>query len=579
MVETILKNSPDLTVEPAVHQDDGQKNLFGLQIFESVMVNCCYQMGDWWARGRGTLLEEFVLFTFRIILKVIVGKLASRCGRRLHAALFIFTEIIIVLSTTLPAAIGTRSVWPSKLLLLAMLKPLFTVVIAKIIGVILVLAACIIAIVIILFKIFVVERVYPKNITNDIPRPGASALNALLEYGGQSEDMMLALLDTGLSLGDINKLDGYACRIWIWATARGYLRVARRLLCQGMTVGPDDPALWRAAGGGHSDMVQFLIANDVKVNPSDPSSMEPPLLATARGLSNPDTSSRHLSVISILLDSGAAINATDANGRTALSFAIAPCAKEALILLINAGADPHIADKSGKTPLHYSACESDREGLALLIRAGADPNVADKDGMIPLHYAARASIDDTESIFRIALLITAGSDVNAFDMQGTSALTYMAWSGDCPQGMNLLIDVGADVNGGGGSYGSPLIAAARYASIDMIEMLIQAGADINFQGGKTWHSAVFATLDRPDLKYHGRFDALAVLLKHGADISLENAKGQEALQEAASYLGVNSQEGLIRILLERPRQPRMPFAGISTRFTSVIEFTKPYVPT
>jgi len=86
-------------------------------------------------------------------------------------------------------------------------------------------------------------------------------------------------------------------------------------------------------------------------------------------------------------NSCATINSTDTNDRTALSFAIAPCAKEALMLPINAGADPRIADKSGKTPLHYSARESDREDLALLIRAGADPNVADEDGMIPLHYA------------------------------------------------------------------------------------------------------------------------------------------------------------------------------------------------
>lgn len=49
--------------------------------------------------------------------------------------------------------------------------------------------------------------------------------------------------------------------------------------------------------------------------------------------------------------------------------------------------------------------------------------------------------------------------------------------------VEILIEVGADVNGGDGVFGSALQAAAFSGNEEIAEILIKAGADVNATGG------------------------------------------------------------------------------------------------
>lgn len=81
------------------------------------------------------------------------------------------------------------------------------------------------------------------------------------------------------------------------------------------------------------------------------------------------------------------VNATDNEGRTALSLAAEGNSAAAITLFAGAGASLDAVDAKGRTALHYAAEKNDAEAVAALIAAGADVSVADAQGHTPLALA------------------------------------------------------------------------------------------------------------------------------------------------------------------------------------------------
>jgi uncharacterized protein len=91
------------------------------------------------------------------------------------------------------------------------------------------------------------------------------------------------------------------------------------------------------------------------------------------------------SVVQLLLQRGAAVNARDASNTTPLMHA-----KSAAVvkLLLAAGADAAAADISDNSVLHYLANSGVTAGaICLLLRAGADPTAVDNNGSTAAHIA------------------------------------------------------------------------------------------------------------------------------------------------------------------------------------------------
>jgi ankyrin repeat protein len=122
------------------------------------------------------------------------------------------------------------------------------------------------------------------------------------------------------------------------------------------------------------------------------------------------------------------IDATDANGGTALSEAVIQGNHDNLLRLLGSRASVNVEVTTERyTPLILAAMRNDAFAIALLIDAGADVNAADKTGTTVLMWAAYSS-DQGPSV-AVDTLLRAGADVTAKNRGGENALALAAWHG------------------------------------------------------------------------------------------------------------------------------------------------------
>jgi ankyrin repeat protein len=84
------------------------------------------------------------------------------------------------------------------------------------------------------------------------------------------------------------------------------------------------------------------------------------------------------SIIKLLLQKGAKINATDHNGQTALYRAYIDDIPNRI--LVDHGAHVNKQDNDGKTPLHLAVDDDERGVVHVLLQGGADPDRKDSRG-------------------------------------------------------------------------------------------------------------------------------------------------------------------------------------------------------
>src|SRR5581483_10385169 len=80
--------------------------------------------------------------------------------------------------------------------------------------------------------------------------------------------------------------------------------------------------------------------------------------------------------VTTLLKQGADVNAAQADGMTALHWAVYHDDLRTTTLLIQAGADAKVANHYAVTPLSVACTNGNTEIVELLLKAGADPNTA-----------------------------------------------------------------------------------------------------------------------------------------------------------------------------------------------------------
>lgn len=186
--------------------------------------------------------------------------------------------------------------------------------------------------------------------------------------GGDVDAVVAALKENAASATALNGSGRSALSL---SAARGHLKCVQTLLDAGATDAPvvGWTAVHHAAFGGHAEVLGALVAKAGTLAMEPTSSMPPLLLAANRG---------HVACISLLLDAApAAVNrAVDVHGRTALMLAASGGSVDAVELLVQRGADINATSADGKSALMWAIVSHKHMTVAALARLGADVTIA-----------------------------------------------------------------------------------------------------------------------------------------------------------------------------------------------------------
>jgi ankyrin repeat protein len=197
--------------------------------------------------------------------------------------------------------------------------------------------------------------------------------------------------------------------------------------------------------------------------------------------------------IRTLLKQGVDVNATRADGVTALIWAVHFNDLETVDLLLRAGARATAADDHGVTSLAQACENANLPMVEKLLAAKANVNAAQTSGLTPLMIAAH-----TGSLAIVKTLIVHGADVNASTSDTRD--TALMWAvGDQHKDIaHVLIENQANVQASSRKGFTPLMFAARNGDIEVAKLLIDAGADVNAPAADGTHVLPFAIVSGQD---------------------------------------------------------------------------------
>jgi len=201
--------------------------------------------------------------------------------------------------------------------------------------------------------------------------------------------------------------------------------------------------------------------------------------------------------VKLLLDAGANPNASMSGGKgagggqTALHAAIDGEGLAIVDLLLKAGADPNAVEQGDRVPLYYAASGGHYEIAQRLIEEGATFKTWPEGCMPPLTGAiAFKDVPEHQGQIRVAeLLIGLGAPVDGETADGVTALMAAAASGS-EKLVRRYLDLKADVNRRARDGRTPLLCAAGFArdevadeeqqlALRIVKRLLEAGADPN----------------------------------------------------------------------------------------------------
>ncbi len=186
-------------------------------------------------------------------------------------------------------------------------------------------------------------------------------------------------------------------------------------------------------------------------------------------------SANDVAAIRSLLAAGAAIDARDGQGQTALLIATRADHVAAAAALIEAGADVNAKDRIQDSPYLYAGARGHLQILKLTLAHGADLRSTNRYGGTALIPAAERGHVET-----VRTLIAAGVAVDHVNnLHWTALLEAIILGKGGPNHVAIvqaLVDAGADVNLADGEGVTPLQHARRrgYAAIEKI--LVAKGA-------------------------------------------------------------------------------------------------------
>ena len=192
-------------------------------------------------------------------------------------------------------------------------------------------------------------------------------------------------------------------------------------------------------------------------------------------------------------------------------------------------------DQHGSTPLLKAIENGQKPIIECLLAHGAAVNGPVGAVETPLQQACFVGNSDIVSLLleHGADVDALGADMDAFDI-GTTPLTIACGSKTKLSIVQLLINAGADVNGGDG-WIAPLHRAIYNENKAAFDLLIQSGADVNILSRARHDDAPAGSTPLHFATFKDNSDCITTLLAAGADPNIANDWDEVPLHIAASH--------------------------------------------
>jgi uncharacterized protein len=248
----------------------------------------------------------------------------------------------------------------------------------------------------------------------------------------------------------------------------------------------------------------------------------------------------HVAAMHLVGPKGTNVNATAADGSTAIMYAAANDDLELVRALIKAGANVKLTNQFGTSALTEAAIIGSAPIIDALLKAGADPNFKNPNGETPLMAAARSGKVDAAKA-----LLAAGADINAKETWGGQSAIMWAAAQSQADMVKFLASKDANLNDHGkinqwerkviqeprpkdmnkGGF-TPLHYAAREGCVACVQNLLDAHADPDSEDPDRETPLLLALENL-------HFDTAAVLVKGGADLDKWDLFGRSPVYMAA----------------------------------------------
>jgi len=295
----------------------------------------------------------------------------------------------------------------------------------------------------------------------------------------------------------------------------------------GSVIADSDLDLWNAAKNGDINMVYDAISRGADVEWVNPEGNWDKWTALHYASYNND-----ISIVGILLDSGAYVNKDTHSGSNPLVLASGAGNVETVNLLISQGAAVNWQG-IGFTALHAAAAGNHLRVMNILFEAGANPNL-ESNGRTPLYIAAEKGNADV-----VNSLIAQGADLNMQTWNGDKTALMIAIEEGYPYIAEALIFANADLELVS-EYGlTALHFAAKYNQPDIAQFLLVRGANPNQQDddGKTPRDIA---VDQGITQYLDSFSVLGSqpqpVEAHVRDIEKETPEGEFTSDYSAAFM-------------------------------------------
>lgn len=238
------------------------------------------------------------------------------------------------------------------------------------------------------------------------------------------------------------------------------------------------------------------------------------------------------------------VNHLDSDGFSALHHAALSGSSELVSLLLETQAAVDIKDGNGMRPLHYAAWQGKPEPVRLLLRASANVNMASQDGQIPLHLAAQyGHYEVSETLLQhqsnpchVNKAKKTPLDL-ACEFGRLKVVQLLLNSHLC---VSLLEGQSKDPRDP--NYTTPLHLAAKNGHKEIIRQLLKAGIEINRQTkmGTALHEAAL----------YGKTEVVRLLLENGIDVNIRNTYSQTALDIVNQFTASHASKDIKQLLRE-----------------------------